>query len=383
MLFDHTAKLGGGEIALLELVRNFDRKLVTPIVVLAAHGPLAESLQSIAETHIVPLGGEILEARKDELGSGSLTRLKQIAGSLAYVFRLAGFIRAHRIDLVHTNSLKADILGGLAAKLSRRPLIWHVRDRIADDYLPRPVVRIFRRLCRILPDFIIGNSNATLDTLHLDGRVPSQAVVSGVDMNAFPDRDTETCDGEIRIGIIGRLCEWKGQHIFLQAAAALAPEFPRARFEIIGAPLFGEEAYETELRRQCTSLGLDEVVDFLGFRRDIGHLIQQLNVVVHASITGEPLGQVILQGMAAGKPVVATNGGGVPEIMVHGKTGYLVPMGEVAPMADAIRDILQSSDLGKGLGRNGRQHVFEWFTIGRSVNAIETIYRRLVGESSS
>ncbi len=376
MLFDHTAQLGGGEIALIEMVAHFDRATVTPIVVVASEGPLPERMRPICETHVLALDPEVVQARKDDLGSGASEVFNQVTKSVGYIVTLARFIRENRIDIVHTNSLKADILGGVAAKLARRPLVWHLRDRIEDDYLPRPVVLIFRLLARLLPDFIIGNSKATLETLHLDGRPPTEAVASGVDLSTFPSAEpmNGTPKDTFDIGIIGRLCEWKGQHIFLRAAAAIKTDFPRARFKIIGAPLFGEETYAQELHQLSQSLGLEEVVDFMGFRSDVRQLIQKLDLVVHASTTGEPLGQVILQGMAAAKPVIATNGGGVPEIMLDGITGILVPMGDVDAMAEAMRRILTSNDAAHQMGLQGRRRVEIGYTIERTTRTIEAIY---------
>ena len=380
MLFDHTAQLGGGEIALLEMVAQFDRTKVTPIVVVASEGLLPERMRPIAETHVLPLDAEVVQARKDDLGSGASAVAKQVSKSLSYILKLARFMRENRIDLVHTNSLKADILGGVAAKLARRPLIWHVRDRIEDDYLPRPVVQIFRLLARTLPNFIIGNSKATLATLHVGDRIATQDVASGVDLSTFgpskavDDGNRETLD----VGIIGRLCEWKGQHIFLRAAAKIQSEFPSARFKIIGAPLFGEEAYAEELRQLSRSLGLENVVDFMGFRSDVRQLIPKLDLVVHASTTGEPLGQVILQGMAAGKPVIATAGGGVLEIVEDGVTGILVPMGDVDGMATAMRRILASADIGGEMGKLGRRRVEIRYTIQSTTREIEAIYAKVM-----
>jgi glycosyltransferase involved in cell wall biosynthesis len=100
--------------------------------------------------------------------------------------------------------------------------------------------------------------------------------------------------------------------------------------------------------------------------------------VVHASTTGEPLGQVILQGMAAGKPVIATNGGGVPEIMVDGVTGILVPMGDAQSMAAAMRTILTSADVGKTMGIEGRRHVELGYTIETTTRKIEAIYAEVM-----
>jgi len=381
MLFDHTAQLGGGEIALLDMVRFFDRSQVTPIIVLGSDGPLAERLRGIAEVHILELTSKVLHKRKDTLGSASLLELKSIVHAGAYVLQLADFIRTNQIALIHTNSLKADILGGIAGRLTQTPVIWHIRDRITDDYLPKPVVRIMRTLCRVLPDYVIGNSAATLETLKLNGTKPNTAIGSGVDLGAFHElhgpSTSGNSPGKQLIGLVGRICPWKGQHIFLRAAAEVHKQFPHARFQIIGAALFEEQHYEIEMQKLAKDLGIAHVVEFTGFRNDVPDLMRNLDILVHASTTGEPFGQVIVQGMAAGKAVVATNGGGVPEIVVHGETGLLVPMDDAPALSSAISALLNAPELAAEMGRAGRRRVLEHFTIEQTARKIETVYAQL------
>ena len=158
LFFDHTAALGGGEIALVNLVRCLNLAKIKPIVVLASQGPLVGRLSAIADTHVLPLSPRVATHRKEKLGVATLFRVGDGLRVLLYIARLARFIRANKIDVVHTNSLKADIIGGAAARLAGRPVIWHVRDRIEDDYLPRRVVRAFRWLARVVPNYVVANS---------------------------------------------------------------------------------------------------------------------------------------------------------------------------------------------------------------------------------
>ncbi len=384
LLFDHTAQLGGGEIALLDLIRFFDRSRVTPIVVLGSDGPLASRLRGLADVHIMELAPDVLHTRKDNLGSASVVQLKAALQICAYVLRLVDFIEAQNIDLIHTNSLKADIIGGIAGKLTRAPVIWHIRDRITDDYLPRRTVTIMRKLCRMIPDFIIGNSAATIETLQLMGTRPSMPVASGVDISAYEQEGASladhasTPDREMKIGLVGRICPWKGQHIFLQAAAEVHKWFPQTRFQIIGAALFQEQQYEQEMRDLARTLGLEHAVEFTGFRNDVPDLMRKLDILVHASTTGEPFGQVIVQGMAAGKPIVATNGGGVPEIVIHGITGFLVPMADAPAMSASICALLDSPEMAAAMGKAGRIRVLEDFTIERSARKVEAAYAEVL-----
>jgi glycosyltransferase involved in cell wall biosynthesis len=160
----------------------------------------------------------------------------------------------------------------------------------------------------------------------------------------------------------------------LRAAAPVSKQFPNARFVIIGAALFGEEKYEQEVRRLPGQLGIEHLVEFTGFSTNVEQAIAALDLVVHASTTGEPFGQVIIEGMAAGKPVVATNGGGVPEIVENGKTGILVPMGDVQAMADAICRILANPALAEEMGSRGRQRVADHFTVQQTARRVEAVY---------
>jgi glycosyltransferase involved in cell wall biosynthesis len=393
LFFDHTAALGGGEIALLNLIRHLDRNKVRPIVLLGAEGPLAEQLRPLCDTHVLPLSPHVAEQRKDKIGIETLLCLRTVVETLAYVYRLVRFIRAHDIDLIHTNSLKADIIGGIAGRLSSRSVVWHVRDRIEEDYLPRSVVRTFRWLCRVVPNYVIANSTATLRTLHLSPVTYGTAIHSGIETKENPRIASVVHDGTatrlpqapagaldvFRIGLIGRISPWKGQHIFIHAAEKVVRRYPAVKFLIIGSALFGEDQYEREVRRLANQLGIGNVVEFTGFRPDIRQAISELGVVVHASTIGEPFGQVIIEGMAAGKPVVATNGGGVPEIVQDGRTGILVPMGDASAMAEAICRICADPVLAGTMGSRGKQRVAEHFTIEQTARKVESVYANILG----
>jgi glycosyltransferase involved in cell wall biosynthesis len=386
LFFNHTATQGGGEIALLNLVRNLDPQEVTPIVVLAADGPIVEKIRPFAETHVLPLARSVGDARKDSLGVGSVLQIRAVFSVVAYIWMLVRVIRQYQIDLVHTNSLKADLLGGIAARLSRRPVIWHVRDRIDDDYLPPMVVRIFRSLCRHIPNFVVANSNATLRSLRLPilasnsaGAVRRYFVVH--DGTYCPNEDKNTTaetNGPAQIALIGRISPWKGQHIFLQAAALVRRRVPDARFLIVGSALFGEVEYDRNIRRLASELGIADVVTFTGFCSDIHTLIARMDLVVHASTIGEPFGQVIIEAMSASKPVVATNGGGVPEIVEDAKTGILVPMGDAPAMAEGICQIIADPHRARDMGNRGRERVRKNFTIEHTARKVESIYREVM-----
>lgn len=395
LFLDHTAKLGGGEIALYHVLTNLDRESIQPIIVLGEEGPLADKLRAAGiETCVIPLAGHVANTRKDGLGAGSLLKLRAMFSVLAYAVSLSRFIKKRGIDLVHTNSLKADLIGGVAARLAGVPVVWHVRDRIEDDYLPAAVVKVFRLGCRVMPSFIIANSMATLKTV----RLPDMVNRAGPG-DLFPfisDRAAIVHEGTLRyelvpkahrdtvvIGLVGRISRWKGQHIFLAAAAEVLKKFPQAKFQIVGSAMFGEEAYEREIRALAESLGIRGCVEFMGFRSDAQELIGQFDVLVHASVTGEPFGQVIIEAMVVGKPVVATRGGGVPEIVIEGVTGLLVPMGDAPAMANAICELLSDPARAEKMGNAGRERVLNHFTVDLAARRVGAVIGQVLGRKSA
>ena len=388
LYLDHTAKIGGGEIALVNLLHHIDRSQVFPIALLFTKGPLLQRLGVCCDTHVIPLSDAALTAKKDGMGWRSLLQLQAGWSVLLQVLRVARFAKKMQVDLIHTNSLKADIIGGLAGRVAGIPVVWHVRDRIEADYLPAAVVRGFRMLGRVLPNFVIANSSATLATLQLRGKRRGVAIASGIDANGCVVHDgctvvalkraPEDSKARLRVGLIGRISPWKGQDVFIKAAALLRHTHPNAKFEIVGAPLFAETEYEAGLHKLCQELGLEDAVEFTGFVENVGAHIAELDIVVHASTTGEPFGQVIIEGMAKEKPVVATNGGGVPEIVEHGITGLLVPMGDVPRMAEAIDYLLKHPEIATAMGVRGRERVQTHFTIQKTARMVEAVYRDVI-----
>ncbi len=411
LYLDHSAIMSGGEIALYNLVCALDKSRFEPVVGLFTDGPLREKLEEAGvETHVIPLDPRVLHIRKDSLQVWGLCRCSVSLRHPAFVYRLYRFVKRRQPAIIHTNSLKADFLGGLAGRLAGVPVIWHIRDRIASDYMPAAAATLVRRAARYIPRFVIANSRATLASLITTGKPGRDAVVllpetaavvhSGLPPEAFhppgsPNsyaqaaavahdglpseayrRRRSSC-GAI-IGLVGRIAPWKGQHIFLEAASRVRARFPEARFMIVGAPLFGEHDYEQRVHQQCAELGLDEVVEFTGHRNDVPDLISQFTILVHASTVPEPFGQVVLEGMVAGKPVVATRGGGVPEIVVDGETGILVPMGDSTAMAEAIIRLLGDPERAQAMGEAGRQRALTEFTIDKTARQIEAVYDQIL-----
>lgn len=348
LVLDHTAALGGGELALARTLEAIDRRRFDPTVGLFADGPLRGRLESIGVRVVVlPLDPRVAAlSRHDLLHPSTATT----AGTAVWrhAAALRRMIRDLEPDLVMGNSLKANVIGGPLARAARVPFVWYLRDRLSPDYLPAPVAIGVRRLLRTVSTHVIANSRATLATA---GQLPAHrcsAAYSGLPDHAFAGPSRTAVRSQPVVALLGRVSPTKGQDVFLHAAAAVRRAGVSARYRIIGAPLFGEEEYAAGLPVLADRLGLADAVELTGWTEDPMAALRDVDLLVHASPVPEPFGQVVVQGMAARVPVIATDAGGVPEILapdgltvVAGRVrrtplGQLVPPGDATALAEAM-----------------------------------------------
>lgn len=347
---DHVARLSGGEIALVRLLQALGDR-VEAHVVLGEDGPLVSQLEAVGATvHLLPLPAATKDVRKGSVRVGGGVSPRVLGQLVIHVWRLRRLLRALGAEVVHTNSLKAAFYGGLAGRLAGVPVVWHVRDRIAPDYLPAAAVRLVRLTSRFLPTWVVANSQSTMATL--PGRSGASILNSTVQFDPVtspatrdPARsDPARSDPALVVGVVGRLADWKGQHVFLDAFARAFPVGPE-RAVLVGSAMFGEEEYAAGLRAQVAALGLDERVEFRGFREDVWAELARLDILVHCSVTPEPFGQVVVEGMAAGVPVIAADAGGPAEVITDGVDGLLVSPDDPDVLAGAMRRLADSVEL--------------------------------------
>ena len=367
---DHVAQLSGGEIALLRLLPHLHE--VDAHVILAEDGPFADELvQAGVSVEVMALREGARGLRKDAVTARTVP-LGAVGGTLSYIVRLALHLRRLKPDVVHANSLKAGVYGSLAARLAGVPVVWHVRDRIARDYLPAAAVRGMRAMIGRLPAAVIANSEETATTLGRRARavVVPEAILA-------PEFETDGGAGPLRVGMVGRFTPWKGQDLFLKAFAQAFPD-GHERCVLIGAPLFGEEAYARRLRELTEDLGLGDRAEFRGFRTDIWPELARLDLLVHASLVPEPFGQVVLEGMAAGVPVIAADAGGPRELITPGVNGALYPIGEEQALAHAMRELALDAERRERLVAGGHDAVAAYHP-DVVAERVQAVYRDVVG----
>jgi glycosyltransferase involved in cell wall biosynthesis len=375
LVVDHTGELGGAELALVRLVET-----IAPDVrvrcLLFSDGPLAAALRARGVgVEVLDLGRGLSTLSRHEAGTASWAHLARTARLVRFSARLLRRLRDLRPDVVHTTSLKADLLTLLPAALTGCPVVWHVHDRISDDYLPSSLVRLVRWASR-LPRAVVVNSRATAETipravrLAYPGFAPGQAIPPGQPVPRRP--------GPPVIGIVGRISPTKGQLELVRAASLVLRSHPEATFRVVGGPTFGEEAYERTVRAEADRLGVTSSIAWVGKVEDPADELDRMTVFVHASPVPEPFGQVVVEAMIRGVPVVATEAGGVPEILRPdgAELGSLVPPGDVAGLAMAITELLDDPERAASRAERAREHAFQRFPVERTAEVVTDVWRR-------
>jgi glycosyltransferase involved in cell wall biosynthesis len=369
LFLDHVGALGGAELALMDLALPFRD---TSTFLLFADGPLRERLLAAGARVSVLEGGAALHRVRRESGWPGFGAALRV---LSLAWRVSRVARKH--DLIHANSQKAFIVACLAGFLARRPVVWALHDVLSPAHFSRTNIRLGVGLANRCAERVIANSRASATALIAEGgRTEKVRVVyNGIDaapFDAVTGPEIEAARRELGLsgmpvaGVFGRLAPWKGQHVAIEALTRV----PGVGLLLVGNALFGEEAYAASLRQRAAELGVADRVRFAGFRSDIPVLMRLCDVVLHTSTAPEPFGRVIVEGMLAGRPVVATRGGGVDEIVDDGVTGVLVTPGDPDRLAGAVGDLLRDPARAARLAEAGRSMAMRSFTVAAMVSGV-------------
>lgn len=358
--------LGGSERVVLDLLRFHDRARIRPLLVVLRPGPLADEARALGVPCWVHHSGRFRNARE----------------TLRTVRFLRSIVRREGVDIVHGVMALGHLYGFLAAWGTGARVVWFQHD---NPHRPS----FLARLAAFVPSAMtFANSEDTAQwQRRLWNRTEEIRVIhNGVDLRRFCPAQS----GRARLGLCipaggpvvgtaGRFERRKGHHIFLQAAARIRQRLPETVFLLAGDTLFGlQPEYKVELERLVLALGLEDAVRFLGFRNDMETTYPAMDVVVHASVSPEPFGLVIIEAMACGRPVVASDAGGPREIVVDGVTGYLTPPGDPEAIAERVVNLLKDPKKRVRMGQAGRRRVEELFGIEVMARRIEEAYLEIL-----
>ncbi len=387
---------GGAAICLRHLVRNLDRSAYLPMVITGRTGPHYEEIATESLWKYIPdrridiagmkrsLDGSMLFKRVPGLyllGNQVLARLDDFWNFLPHFLQLLWTMAKFRPHLIHVNNEplcnRAAILAG---KILRIPVICHVRGPLGKE---DGGSRITRWLYGLPDHFIpvshwISRGMASIGvpdekrTVIYDG-IKLEHMDASADGSVFRSR-YGISGSDFAVGLVGLLMPWKGQQLFLDTAHMLVKEIPGLKMLIIGGTPDDCIEYENELRSRVTHEDLSGTVIFTGHVSDMPAVYNGLDVVVSASTSPEPLGTVVIESMAIGRPLVAPDHGGAAEMADHGKTALLFTPGDSDSLSKAIYRLYADEDLRKCLGSAARQKAMNTFNVDEHVRRVQEVY---------
>ncbi len=367
VILDHTAKLSGGELALARTAEAIaSRGQFIPHVVLFEHGPFERELRSRRLTYeVFPMNKRTQSRRRESIWSGFVVSLWD---SSIFAVRLARLLRLRGATLVHTNSLKAFVLGTVASIGHPWQLVAHVRDLWSPPYLSESTARVLRTLLVLRSDAVIANSYTTAQAASNDAYV----IHSPVD-GAFFGVPAPDPQQELRVGVIGRIAAWKGQDLMIEALALLTGVPMSVTF--VGGALFDELAFEERLREQSRPFGAQ--VHFLGAVDDVPSVVGDFDVTVLTSRSPEPFGNVVTESMAAGRVVVVPRQGGVLDFIIDGENGLFYEPNDAHSLAETLRRVSGSEFDRVMLGNQARATAAR-YGAPRMAASVEFVYESVL-----
>jgi glycosyltransferase involved in cell wall biosynthesis len=364
VLFVHSnSELYGADFILLEVVRALKNQ-VRPIVAVPGEGDLTRALARE--------GVRVIHTRESILRRVNFKPHKIpgfIWNLIRDVIRLVRIIAEENVQLVYSNT-GAVITGAIAARLCEIPNLYHIHEIIVN---PKWLAKGIARMILGNASEIIAVSGPVRDQLQHHGKPgdpPVRVIHNGLDPSRFdmPEdlaevrREMGADPDHVLYGVIGRVHPWKGQRYFIEAARLVADVCPQARFVIVGGTFKGYEFLIDELNDRVNQLALQDRLKILPHRSDIPRLMRSLDVFVLPSTLPDPLPTVVLEAMAAKKPVVATAHGGALEMIVHGDTGLLAPHHDASAFADAMLELAFDENKRSRMGLFGRKRLETHFS---------------------
>jgi glycosyltransferase involved in cell wall biosynthesis len=383
LLVDHTGHVSGAEYSLQSLIAGL-RAAEVRCTLACPTGPN----QDLARSHgIEPLTISASEGSLRLHPTRTPRALAELARAALQVARLAQRLR---VDIIHANSIRASLAAGVAARIARRPAVAHLRDRLPPGAASKASLRLIGATCAHL----VSNSDYTAQALQEAGvQAPASVIPNPVDLELFvaPSEQRRAATraalglerGAFALGVVGQITPWKGQDMALRALGEVAAHHPQVRLLVVGEAKFvggstrlDNGAYLRHLHELARDARVAGRVDFLGERSDAPAIMGAIDALLLPS-HGEPFGRVIVEAMAAGTPVIASDAGGPAEIVEDGVDGLLVPEDDVRAWAAAVERLVTDDGARRELSRRGRARSRD-FSIAAHAERVLMVYREVL-----
>jgi len=357
---------GGGEQVFLNIARNIDREQYDPSVILLKKGWLYDQLS------------------QDNIKITIIS--SQRSWDLSFFYRLIKSCRQQNIDVIHSHFTGTNLYASLTGAILRIPVVATFHNELILPWWPCSYSKIKHFLIRnFVSKTVLVAEFMKKDYINI-AKYPStklMTIYNGIELSKDKvDIDSTTlrkelglCNDDLLVGHVANFRFPKGHRYLIKAAGKICKDLPKVKFLLIGEE--GDGKIKKEIEALVAELGLKENIKLLGFREDVHKLLHLIDVFVLSSISeGLPLS--VVEAMAASRPVVATDVGGLSEIVVPDQTGYLVEPGNAAALAEKILILLRNRDIREQMGKAGRKIAEEKFSLKTMINNYQNLYKQLI-----
>lgn len=371
LIIHQSAELYGSDKTLLLLLKHIDKTKFYPVVVLPNEGILKDELEK--ENIEVVIAPVLKLSRKMFTPKNIFKFIKDIKKGISILDKLN---KKHHFDIVYSNTLAVS-LGMVYAKKRKIKHLWHVHEIIIR---PKIIAAIYPKLLMIFSDLVVCNSIATQK--NLTQRIPkleskSIVIYNGIEIPKGSNQDKINLGfpvDNIVISLVGRISSWKGQQLLVSAFVILAKKHLNIKLVFLGSAPLNQEHFEISLKNKIAENKLQEHVVIFPFQKEIGKFWNSIDIAVVPSTEPEPFGLVAAEAMLAKKPVIASNHGGLAEIVIDDVTGFLVAPNDAIALAEAISKLIDNPELRTQFGKKGHERVINEFSIERHVDQFEAIF---------
>jgi len=288
--------------------------------------------------------------------------------------KLGSIIEEWKPHILHTYLFGFHLLGGVAGKWKRVPVIISSRREIGK--WKKFYHWWITRLGNCFSDYVIACSEEVKKYTIKKEKLKEErikVIYNGINLKEFPFQKTFR-KREKKVGVIANFYPEKGHRIFLQGVPHIKREFPETEFVMVG-----DGELRKDMENLCREIGIEDTVKFLGVREDIPQILSSIQVLVIPSLR-EGLPNVLLEAMAVGTPVVATRVGGIPEVITHGREGFLIPPSDPQSIIRSVCFILSHPEKAEEMREKGRKLVENRFSLERMVKDYQEFYLSSLGK---
>ena len=384
LIIHQSAELYGSDKTILFFVKELDKSKYFPIVILPADGPLKVELEKInikvVVTPVLKLYRNIFTPKNLFVFAKEYFQSQKT---------LAALHKQYNFQLVYSHTL-AVLVGIFFARKYNIKHLWHIQEIIAK---PAFVNKTFKKLLS-LP----SNHKAIYDSIQtmkfwINGEdvlaKKSDFVWNGLDLEEkYNSSATEIStirkdffkveNNQLVIGLIGRINSWKGQQLLLAAFQSIAADYPTIKLVFVGSAPPNQDFFVDDLKNKISAFNLDNRVEIVPFQQNIWLFWDAIDIAVVPSTEPEPFGMVAIEAMAAKKPVIAANHGGLTEIVLPNETGYLFEPNNKTDLAHYLKQLIENPEKRTDFGEMGYQRVNDVFSMKNHVQKIENIFEEIL-----